>query len=467
MGRPRGEEGLMSRARLLRIACLVAVLILLPIQAAKACSCAYGDMRDRLAEADGAIVGTFLESHDADANPVGSSDQDWIYTFQVDEEIKGTYGDTIEVHSAMHGFSCGIEAQPGEQYGLFLRMRDDGVWASSLCEQTSPEDMRKAATPLPEPTSDRPIRFIVGGSFGKAQVVGLDRRGEIVRYGFGDGDVTQVDSCPGGKRIVEIDRTYDAPQRLTIRRLSDFKVLQRRNLPFGYQQRFPNQNVTNVLCRDRMASRVVTFSTSYGEPTAEARLMEFMSGDSRLIRKTSGRYSTFSDGRAYIASGQWGRELISIGLGSGGVRTLGEVPGYSGGDLSVSPDGDTLVGLSHPRYDPENPGRHKIFTLILGQNNAEPRVRELTENPDAYGEVEWAGNRRIVYVGYGSRSHTFTPALRSKGTFRITGRDPVVFDGDVYCIEFGRVYTAALPAGPSRRFRVMPSQITYALEAIK
>jgi hypothetical protein len=446
---------------------MVAVLVLLPIEAARACSCVgYGDMRDRLAEADGAIVGTFLESHDADADPTGSSGQDWIYTFQVDEEVKGTFDDMLEVHSPMNGISCGLEVQVGQQYGLFLYVREDGAWTSSLCAQTSPEEMRKAATPLPEPTSTRPVRFIVGGSFGKAQVVGLDGRGEIVAYGFGDRDVTQVDACPGGRRIVEVGQSLDAPPRLFVRRVRDFKILRQRDLPFGPEQRFPDQRVTDVLCRTKDAGRIVVFSTDYGEPTAKGRLTEFTPGASRLIRKGSGRFSTFDGGRAYLASGRWGRDLISVGLDRGGMQALGTVPGYWGGNMSVSPDGETLAGLSHPRYVTEDSKPHKIYTLALNEDGATPRVRDLSTNPDDYGDVEWAGNRQIVYVSFGSTSHTFSRGLKRKGSLRLWGRDPVVANGRVYCVEYGKVRTAVLPDGPARRFRLMPSQVTYTLDAI-
>ena len=41
-------------SRFLRVLSVVCILVVLPVQPAKACSCFYGDPRDRFQEADGA-----------------------------------------------------------------------------------------------------------------------------------------------------------------------------------------------------------------------------------------------------------------------------------------------------------------------------------------------------------------------------------------------------------------------------
>ncbi|HEX2049466.1 MAG TPA: hypothetical protein VHJ34_02405, partial [Actinomycetota bacterium] len=79
-------------SRMLRVLAIVCALVVLPVQPAKACSCFYGDPRDRFQEADGAFVGTFLESHPVEPNP-SSSGADTIYTFLLDEEYKGELGE--------------------------------------------------------------------------------------------------------------------------------------------------------------------------------------------------------------------------------------------------------------------------------------------------------------------------------------------------------------------------------------
>lgn len=458
----------MSRSRLLRAACLAAALVVLPIDAARACSCADGDPRDTLAGADGAIIGTFIESHDADGDPDGWSDQDWIYTFRVDEEVKGDFQETLEVHSARDGASCGLGVRSGGRYGLFLYQRArDGAWTSGLCSQTTPEEMREAASPLPAPTSSGPVRFVVGGSFGKAQTMALDERGDIVGYGFGDRDMTLVDACPGGRRIAEIGSRYPRAPRLVVRRLRDFEPLWIHKLPFGWGQRFPGQYPVKMLCRSRWAQRVVVFSTNHGEPEARSRLTEVTPDGRRLIRAGSGTYAAFHAGRAFITSGARGRDLLSVSLRTGRSRSIGRAPGFYAGDIAISPNGATLAGLSHPTYGYEDQKPNRLYTLDLTQRTPTRKVRDLNKNPDTYGELEWFGDRRIVHVpDYYGRSHVYDLRLMRKGTFELAGHSPVVVGERVYSLGYGVIRTALLPDGPARRFRLLPSPVTYALEAV-
>src|SRR5688500_12846371 len=115
---------------------------------AKACSCALGDPRDGLKASDGAFIGTLL-SQTPDPGQEGSS----IYTFTVSEEIKGTFEETVEVHSASNGAACGLEVPIGGETGLLLTLVNQ-QWYSSLCQQVAPEDLRDAAQALPQPDGE-------------------------------------------------------------------------------------------------------------------------------------------------------------------------------------------------------------------------------------------------------------------------------------------------------------------------
>lgn len=168
----------MSR-RIAIVAGLTVVLVMGLALPAQACSCAYGDPRESLHEANGAFIGTFLSARDADGVPSGSSDDDTIYTFEVDEAFKGSFGETVDVHAPLSGASCGLEVAPGQDYGLFLYL-DGDAWHSSLCSMVEPEDLRQAAAPLPEPDGENPARFLIGGSFGEVrgatEVIGWGKR---------------------------------------------------------------------------------------------------------------------------------------------------------------------------------------------------------------------------------------------------------------------------------------------------
>src|SRR5688572_15221877 len=118
----------MTKTRVFRVACFVGALMLFPLQSAQACSCVLGDPRDAFAQADAAFVGTFVEKHLAEPpDPSGefTSADDTIYTFVLETEYKGELGDpgdTVEVHSAFSGASCGLEVHEGESYGFFLHV---------------------------------------------------------------------------------------------------------------------------------------------------------------------------------------------------------------------------------------------------------------------------------------------------------------------------------------------------------
>jgi hypothetical protein len=101
---------------------------------AYACSCAGVDIQLRLADVEGAFVGTYV-----DRDPIG---EEWaVWTFEVERVVKGSFGPTAIVRTNADGASCGIELLDGPRTGLLLNTGEDGVWESSLCGQVSPEQL--------------------------------------------------------------------------------------------------------------------------------------------------------------------------------------------------------------------------------------------------------------------------------------------------------------------------------------
>src|SRR5687768_8217412 len=94
------------------------------VEPAAACSCALGDARTRLARADAAFVGTFVEKREP--AQIQSSADDAVYVFRVERTVKGSLPTTLEVVSPVSGASCGLEVSPGDRIGLLLR-RDGSV----------------------------------------------------------------------------------------------------------------------------------------------------------------------------------------------------------------------------------------------------------------------------------------------------------------------------------------------------
>lgn len=442
-------------SRLLRVLSVVCVLVVLPVQPAKACSCFYGDPRDRFQGADGAFVGTFVESHPVEPNP-SSSDADTIYTFLLEEEHKGELGnegDLVEVHAPLSGASCGLETSPGEQYGIYLYVREsDGAWESNLCSQVSPEELREGASPLPAPTSEGPVRFVAGGSFGDTQTLFLDADGKTVGYGSGDSDVTQVTGCRGNARIVEIGRLYPERPVLFVRDVSSLDIVRSVELPVGR-----NFSVAGVHCLDERGRRSAVFVTNHAR---KGRLLIVDGNDVDVPYDGTGKSAAFHGRHAYVEEG---RDLVRISLRTGAGRHVATLPGQYSSELALSPDGTELAGVAYPPFDRSDERPSKLFVVDLGTG----RVRSTdvgTGERDAH--VLWLSGARIVmFVQYPDASRVYDRGLDVRGRFgRWPGHHSVIVGDTAYGVDHdGRLWTVDLPDGTPETARRLPSPVVYDL----
>ena len=450
----------MSRA--LRLLSIVCILVVLPVQPALACSCGYGDPRDRFQEADGAFVGTFVESHPVEPNPT-RSDADTIYTFVLDEEYKGELGDPgdiVEVHAPLSGASCGIEAAPGEQYGIFLHVRDrDGVWASNLCSQVPPDMLREGASPLPAPTSDGPVRMIAGGSFGDTQTMFLDAEGRTVGYGDGDLDVTDVAGCRGSARLLEIGREYPGRPVLFVRDLSSLEVIRTVELPIAPRG---GLSVEALHCMSRDGGTAAVFATNYGEPKARGVLLIVRGDDVETAYEGSGRSATFTGNYAYVQEGRWGRRLMQLTLRAGTAGFVTRLPGRTSTRLALSPDGKRLAGIAYPHWETDHKPT-RLYTVDVRSGRV--RMRSLG-TAERHAEVLWLSDSRLVmFVSYPDRSHVLDLRLRTRNRFaRWEAAATTIVDGTAYGADYaGRLWEIDLPAGAPSVSRELPSPVVYDL----
>ena len=446
-------------SRLLRVLSVVCVLLVLPVQPAKACSCFYGDPRDRFQEADGAFVGTFVESHPVEPNP-NNSGADTIYTFLLDEEYKGELGDpgdVVEVHAPLSGASCGIEAAPGEQYGLFLRVREsDGAWSSSLCSQVPPETMREAASPLPAPTSDGPVRFVAGGSFGDTQTVLLDAEGRTVGYGSGDRDVTHVTGCRGRARILELSQSYRERPVLVVRDVSSLDEVRTVELPIAR-----SLWVAGLHCLSESGRRAVVFAAN---GSGDGVLLAVDGRDVDVLREGSETSAAFAGRRAYM---ERGRDLVRVSLRTGASRHVATLPGEYSSELVVSPDRTKLAGVAYPSYERSDDKPSRLFVVDLSSG----RVRSTslgTGERDAH--VRWPSRSRIaMFVAYPDASRVYDLDLEVRARFgRWEGHRTAIVDGTAYGVDYdGRLWSVDLPNGTPAVSRRLPSPLVYDLETLE
>lgn len=142
-----------------------ASILVLASAPAYACSCLVSPAAELVAAGDAAFVGTFAGRTEPTAPPQTDPIARVVNHFTVEKVIKGNIGGTVDVVSARHGATCGLELAVGSRTGLVLRMVD-GEWHSGLCSQTSPEAMlalagpaspSPAPAPAPAPAAPAPV----------------------------------------------------------------------------------------------------------------------------------------------------------------------------------------------------------------------------------------------------------------------------------------------------------------------
>jgi hypothetical protein len=184
---------------ILRRACASLIALLLGLSLvvqgalpARACSCMAPDPYGGLEEADGAFVGTLIETDRG--QPVADTGTLIDYVFDVETVLKGDIGDTITVKSAADGAACGFEMPLGERAGILLH-RVDGQWEGNLCWTLDADTLLAVADGPPAPVTGASPHVIVSAYLGSAGLVALDRDGRIVGYGEGEPSWL-MDDCP-------------------------------------------------------------------------------------------------------------------------------------------------------------------------------------------------------------------------------------------------------------------------------
>jgi hypothetical protein len=416
-----------------------------------------GDPREALADAEAAFIGEYLSSRPGEP-PSGSSDDDTIYTFDVAEGFKVDLPDPLDVHSAANGASCGLEGTPGNTYAYFLYIDENGNWASNLCRQVGPDELRRAAAPLPEPDGENPVRFLAGGGYGEGRMVALDERGRTLGYGFGEKDAGWLDACPGGKRSVEVISNKRGDKlTLIVRRLSDFEEIRTSPLPFRrYSMRRPM--MSELLCRDRRARSVLAFATTYDRHSRSRLIDVTPDGYSDLHRgSTFGAHLT--ETHAYLASGTGGRKIREVDLSDGSVRDIVDLghPYVSG--LAVNRTGRYLSALKDV-YGDGKPGHIYVIDIDTGTIVAKKATGE-RRGLFAATTTWLRGNRILVLPAFSDNYHgeVYDLDLKLIDRFRWSAYEGVAWRGAAYGIDAeGWLVRAELPNGPAERVRRMVSR---------
>ena len=428
------------------------------VEPASACSCGPLDTSTGLARADAAFIGVLENKRPAVPGSGQSGFYSTIYTFRVQEVVKGTLGALVEVWSAANQGGCGLAASPGQVVALLLT-REGSAWTSHLCAQMPPERLRQIARQLPRPTGSGPVKLLVGGRFEPARTLALDRGGRALRYGQGKGDVLELSTCPGGKRVVE-RVSLEGSQRLAVRELEGLRLLRTVVLP-----RRGDELGASIRCVDREAGRIVVFTTdaeiAYRRP-ARSRVLLVQGKRIRTVQSGGARAAALTSGKAYLVEERETRELRLLSLATGKtprIASLPEAPEYK---LALSPDGLRLAGVTAETSEPQ------VFVVELGRIPAVVRVAAL---PVA-GEPAWLDNRRfaVLPTWRDLRPRTtavvrlFDPMLRELHRVETaTALDWVVAGTTAYGVAGEFVLRLPLTAGPAARFSKLPGPYSWAI----
>jgi hypothetical protein len=119
---------------------LVASVALLGADSAFACECAPPDVNEELRRSDAAVVGRLVA-----VTPRGQAMADYRYRVRLVVKGPGALhrGQLLVVRSARDEAACGLPADLGRSYGLFVD-RAAGLWSAGRCQVVSPEEMRDA-----------------------------------------------------------------------------------------------------------------------------------------------------------------------------------------------------------------------------------------------------------------------------------------------------------------------------------
>lgn len=437
------------------------VLIVLSATPAQACSCAPLDPRSALPGADAAFVGALVSEKRGLLGP-GST----TFTFRVEQTVKGSLGDEVDVQSSSNGASCGLEVVRGQRIGLLL-YRDGGNWMSNLCWQADPDALLRAAGPLPVPDGSGPIRFAVGGKFGGIRLLALDKKGRTLGYGAGEGTVLRLSVCPGSRRMAEMVRGDgpDFPPRIAVRDVRTLDVLRETLLDRSAMRgitKAPGIDISAILCRDRFAQEVLAIATDWPEGSGRGHLLRIRAGKVHRAMSFSAQWGAFSGDAVHLYRGPNpadARMLISLDIRTGRQKQVAALPANTW-QAAFSPGGRWLAGVIYS----EGPEPSQVFLLDLAAGQSQPITRTLGGN--VVGQMKWLDDRRVVFFPGGGDDDSlrvFDTSLRVlfSGEGWSDHRATVV--GDVaYGIQDQSLVSARIPSGSVRIIRRFESPNTFA-----
>lgn len=373
-----------------------------------------------------------------------------MYTFAVDEAVKGDFGETVKVRTASEGSVCGLDLRIGRQTGLFLSGDSRSGWTSSLCQLIFPEDLREAAAPMPEPNGEGPIEVIAAGNWGEMGLFALDSEGRTLMYGERKFGSSVTDVCPGSDLFIEVP--WRGTSRWVIRRTATFEVL---------EVIYPPVGLWPETCVAEDASEILAYDVDYDEPISRSVFYRFSDGlFEKLYEGSSSGFDLVGD-HLYLTEGRYGRNVKVLDLSDETKSFIARLPGYVQG-VAVSADEMYLATTA---------GADREKLIVIDRTTSPATVRVKHRGIGRSGEVYWLDNSTFVYLP-GGYDNTKVKVLDTSLDLHNTlsgwwyTLDEEVLGNVAYGAGWGSVFRATLPEGPSELLREFPSPEIYSVVAV-
>lgn len=354
------------------------VLAVLP-KTAHACSCVGGGPAEMLASHDAAFIGELVSRRG------GLPGLDATWTFEVTQDVKGSFAPTVKISSPSSGAACGFELDEGHEAAIFVRV-DGQRLHSGLCSTLDADALRAHLNPQPV-VSTRATLLVASGGSGRHLWL-FDDRGHLANVSA-DGRGEWLDDltiCPGGTTLAEL---WEG--QVVVRDLRTLKALRTQRVP---------RNVGRIWCRaakgdDLLAARrdrttgdwasIVSLHAP-GRPVVSGEWIDLEVVDNHLVAAVGREHTQLR--RISLANGR--QTLLHTARDRPGVST--HIPaGIEGFD--ISPDG-TRVAFEVTSYPDHGAPSSDVFVYELssGRRVAVTHVR-------AEGmEVRWADDESVVFT---------------------------------------------------------------------
>ena len=359
-----------------------------------------------------------------------------IFTYLVEEQIKGDLGDRVEVTSTLPGSWCGgLDGTIGRRVA-FLLTRTEGVWGPWGGQEVDAETLRRGVLPLPQPDGIGHPAFVAGGHFGLARSAVLDSLGRTLTYGWGRGAVTALSICPGRRVAVELVRSRESV-RFALRELPSLKLLNEVEVRAnGYGE--------SVVCRSRSGSDALASVYISQQVQPETQLLRIspvattiLERAPRLAFAVRGElaFISLSDGRLLV------RNLVT------GTRRTPLQTGQLLTGMSTSPDGRFLTGFTGERL--------VVADLLQRETKSQPWA-------GFRNETKWVGPRTFTAWSSGSPGRlelldqelrrlrpawswtAHATAVSSAGVFGVDWSGALLTEKNGFIVRLGQLFSPAV-----------------------